>query len=57
MGYTYFVYIGPTCLKGVDHHDKCMSIPEKKYFMSMQWRIQGGFLVAWKPPPPGHDFF
>ena len=22
-----------------------------------QWRIQGGFLVARKPPPPGHDFF
>ena len=22
-----------------------------------QWRIQGGFLVARKPPPPGRDFF
>ena len=22
-----------------------------------QWRIQGGFMVARKPPPPGHDFF
>ena len=21
-----------------------------------QWHIQGGFLVARKPPPPGHDF-
>ena len=21
-----------------------------------QWRIQGGFLVAQEPPPPGQDF-
>ena len=25
LGIPYFVYIGPTCLKGVNHHDMFMS--------------------------------
>ena len=32
LGIPYFVYIGPTCLKGVNHHDKFMSISEKVFY-------------------------
>ena len=33
------------------HHCECVGLD------AAQWRIQGGFLVARKPPPPAKNFF
>ena len=39
----------------------CNYVPRYLCYLNLcsgnQWRIQGGFLVARNPPPPGHDFF